>query len=217
MMLNQRYGRVLIVLIFFLRIRRPPRSTLFPYTTLFRSRSHAPRRCPSRVALGRENRRRLGIVRQRKIRAQGCERERHLEIGFDRTLPGRLDLEIEGVRRGLDEAVERIALGCFAAPLGKHPPRARLHSCARCLSFAFARFGSLGHLRSIPKSLQRSLPRKRESSVKPGSRFRGMDRPTPATRTWDGEWRPRGREYIALAAKPESLRSALVRRCVPPA
>src|SRR5215813_15167482 len=28
---------------FFLMIRRPPRSTLFPYTTLFRSRSPAPR------------------------------------------------------------------------------------------------------------------------------------------------------------------------------
>src|SRR5437660_12797224 len=29
---------------FFFMIRRPPRSTLFPYTTLFRSR-HRPRRC----------------------------------------------------------------------------------------------------------------------------------------------------------------------------
>src|SRR2546430_14303091 len=29
---------------FFLMIRRPPRSTLFPYTTLFRSRAPAPRR-----------------------------------------------------------------------------------------------------------------------------------------------------------------------------
>src|SRR5262249_61874459 len=29
-------------LFFFLMIRRPPRSTLFPYTTLFRSSSHAP-------------------------------------------------------------------------------------------------------------------------------------------------------------------------------
>src|SRR5215208_7412198 len=29
---------------FFLMIRRPPRSTLFPYTTLFRSRSSSPRR-----------------------------------------------------------------------------------------------------------------------------------------------------------------------------
>src|SRR5258706_13495826 len=42
--------------------------------------------------LGRENRRRPGIVRQRKNRAQGCEAERHLGVGFDRTLPGRLDL-----------------------------------------------------------------------------------------------------------------------------
>src|SRR5690348_17456520 len=31
---------VLIHLFFFLMIRRPPRSTLFPYTTLFRSRGH---------------------------------------------------------------------------------------------------------------------------------------------------------------------------------
>src|SRR2546426_6664788 len=32
-------------------IRRPPRSTLFPYTTLFRSRTrkHLPQRCPERV------------------------------------------------------------------------------------------------------------------------------------------------------------------------
>src|SRR3712207_9513547 len=29
---------------FFLMIRRPPRSTLFPYTTLFRSHPHAARR-----------------------------------------------------------------------------------------------------------------------------------------------------------------------------
>src|SRR5256885_11969133 len=31
-------------LLFFLMIRRPPRSTLFPYTTLFRSRHAHPRR-----------------------------------------------------------------------------------------------------------------------------------------------------------------------------
>src|SRR6266536_4893208 len=34
---------------FFLMIRRPPRSTLFPYTTLFRS----PRRCRGRCRPGR--------------------------------------------------------------------------------------------------------------------------------------------------------------------
>src|SRR6266480_6621416 len=31
---------LLLYLFFFLMIRRPPRSTLFPYTTLFRSRGH---------------------------------------------------------------------------------------------------------------------------------------------------------------------------------
>src|SRR3954449_13636594 len=38
----------LVLFFFFLMIRRPPRSTLFPYTTLFRSRSWPPRRLESR-------------------------------------------------------------------------------------------------------------------------------------------------------------------------
>src|SRR2546430_12225202 len=39
----------LLLFFFFLMIRRPPRSTLFPYTTLFRSRSpRSERRPPSR-------------------------------------------------------------------------------------------------------------------------------------------------------------------------
>src|SRR5437660_11192595 len=33
-----------LFIFFFLRIRRPPRSTLFPYTTLFRSSIRRPRR-----------------------------------------------------------------------------------------------------------------------------------------------------------------------------
>src|SRR3712207_8405065 len=42
------------LLFFFLMIRRPPRSTLFPYTTLFRSRDHAgdvtpPKSAPDRI------------------------------------------------------------------------------------------------------------------------------------------------------------------------
>src|SRR2546430_9595979 len=36
---------MLLMLIFFLIIRRPPRSTLFPYTTLFRSFSFPPEIC----------------------------------------------------------------------------------------------------------------------------------------------------------------------------
>src|SRR5476649_2348033 len=38
--LRHLYGRQLVALFFFLMIRRPPRSTLFPYTTLFRSPEH---------------------------------------------------------------------------------------------------------------------------------------------------------------------------------
>src|SRR6266853_5598811 len=40
--------RKLLALIFFLMIRRPPRSTLFPYTTLFRSRQSRCARASSR-------------------------------------------------------------------------------------------------------------------------------------------------------------------------
>src|SRR5260221_12958158 len=41
----------LYVFIFFLMIRRPPRSTLFPYTTLFRSHLQAGWSCAVRFAL----------------------------------------------------------------------------------------------------------------------------------------------------------------------
>src|SRR3989442_6874733 len=47
---------------FFLMIRRPPRSTLFPYTTLFRSRGGGRRECGSGVAAG-------GGVRRHERRA----------------------------------------------------------------------------------------------------------------------------------------------------
>src|SRR5215211_9007072 len=40
------FGGAWVVLFFFLMIRRPPRSTLFPYTTLFRS----PQTCSIRRA-----------------------------------------------------------------------------------------------------------------------------------------------------------------------
>src|SRR5215813_14877179 len=39
---------VVLSFFFFLMIRRPPRSTLFPYTTLFRTRPPRPRRGTSR-------------------------------------------------------------------------------------------------------------------------------------------------------------------------
>src|SRR2546425_13107423 len=41
-----------VLLFFFLMIRRPPRSTLFPYTTLFRSSSAIDSSATTRTALG---------------------------------------------------------------------------------------------------------------------------------------------------------------------
>src|SRR3712207_8507452 len=53
---------VIVLVFFFLMIRRPPRSTLFPYTTLFRSRQLVQRRLrPQRVH---------PVVQRRLARAQ---------------------------------------------------------------------------------------------------------------------------------------------------
>src|SRR5216683_5438703 len=43
------FAMLFVVFFFFLMIRRPPRSTLFPYTTLFRSPSSPARRMASAV------------------------------------------------------------------------------------------------------------------------------------------------------------------------
>src|SRR5215471_9889048 len=42
---------ITVLFFFFLRIRRPPRSTLFPYTTLFRSARHRHAQVPDIHAL----------------------------------------------------------------------------------------------------------------------------------------------------------------------
>src|SRR2546427_8317453 len=57
--------RFLSLLFFFLMIRRPPRSTLFPYTTLFRSHDARP---------GARPRRRHRRVAAQGDRAGGCRR-----------------------------------------------------------------------------------------------------------------------------------------------
>src|SRR2546430_9138879 len=68
---------------FFLMIRRPPRSTLFPYTTLFRSFAlgfdshHFAALVPFRAAQG------LGFVRPRNLHAASARQEL-AEIGRDR-------------------------------------------------------------------------------------------------------------------------------------
>src|SRR2546422_5698081 len=63
---------------FFLMIRRPPRSTLFPYTTLFRSQERRRRR-PGRVPAAGARRRDLavsgaqGVDRRARLRRPACQ------------------------------------------------------------------------------------------------------------------------------------------------
>src|SRR6267143_2959486 len=71
------------LLFFFLTIRRPPRSTLFPYTTLFRSRRTAPGEGRDRGSghcrgVGRSRRALTAIRRHRSLCAerQPCDRDR---------------------------------------------------------------------------------------------------------------------------------------------
>src|SRR5256885_9807110 len=58
-------GFVIDFVFFFLMIRRPPRSTLFPYTTLFRS---------ARLADGNQGGDREGVDRPRRHRGATAER-----------------------------------------------------------------------------------------------------------------------------------------------
>src|SRR5688572_31900418 len=68
----------------FLIIRPPPRSTLFPYTTLFRSRSPA----------GRHLRRSAGCCRRPPARVRGARSEEHTsELQSQSNLVCRLLLE----------------------------------------------------------------------------------------------------------------------------
>src|SRR5690242_21518554 len=60
---------------FFLMIRRPPRSTLFPYTTLFRS--PAPRPAPSAP---RRRRRRRSPVPTRRSEEHTSELQSHVNL-----------------------------------------------------------------------------------------------------------------------------------------
>src|SRR2546426_5836642 len=67
------------VLFFFLMIRRPPRSTLFPYTTLFRSRIFARRRVLSNEAQGSYRARHRRVSGHRARDCAGARRGRSEE------------------------------------------------------------------------------------------------------------------------------------------
>src|SRR6266480_5695040 len=64
------------LIFFFLMIRRPPRSTLFPYTTLFRSR-HPARRPALLSSCGLGPARPIGVRGLRTRRRGGARSEEH--------------------------------------------------------------------------------------------------------------------------------------------
>src|SRR5205823_14806366 len=63
--------------LFFLTLRRPPRSTLFPYTTLFRSQLDAGRRCGPRCGQDAKNR----TVHAGAREHENPRRRRHVAAG----------------------------------------------------------------------------------------------------------------------------------------
>src|SRR2546430_12632152 len=88
------------LLFFFLMIRRPPRSTLFPYTTLFRSRVHqCDESAQSRVAQervstdAREARRLDRCERHNRLRRDARSEEHTSELQSQSNLVCRLLLE----------------------------------------------------------------------------------------------------------------------------
>src|SRR5256885_3650314 len=62
-------------------IRRPPRSTLFPYTTLFRSLHAGKRAAPDALVLA-AGRRRLGVPDRRRDRKSTRLNSSHLVISY---------------------------------------------------------------------------------------------------------------------------------------
>src|SRR3712207_7781496 len=98
---------MLLHVFFFLMIRRPPRSTLFPYTTLFRSDAAdlAAFRHPGCVRLARvapgERRRRLLVGRARRQPRAGRSEEHTSELQSRQYLVCRLLLEKKKQRTSL--------------------------------------------------------------------------------------------------------------------
>src|SRR5690349_22401679 len=73
-------------------IRRPPRSTLFPYTTLFRSHRRLRRRALRRQQAGRARQRLVGVLAHRPT-PLGRSEEHTSELQSRRDLVCRLLLE----------------------------------------------------------------------------------------------------------------------------
>src|SRR5437667_12378775 len=89
--------------LFFLMIRRPPRSTLFPYTTLFRSRRARPPGRGARVRLPALPRAHAHPGEQEDALARGRSEEHTSELQSHHDLVCRLLLEKKKKKLRLDE------------------------------------------------------------------------------------------------------------------
>src|SRR5256885_9753191 len=96
-------------------IRRPPRSTLFPYTTLFRSRSGA-QRCGRRSELGRRGREAEGIPRVAQIEGQAADG------GDDTVRRGPLGRDRKSTRLNSSHLVISYAVFCLKKTKTHSPP-----------------------------------------------------------------------------------------------
>src|SRR3989475_9484314 len=101
-----------MIFFFFLMIRRPPRSTLFPYTTLFRSDRVAPRGREEETGQQKAHRLRLG----RDVRDEGrnearprglCRSEEHTsELQSQSNLVCRLLLEKKKKKKNMHRKLD---------------------------------------------------------------------------------------------------------------
>src|SRR5688572_31164388 len=142
-----------ILHVFFLMMRRPPRSTLFPYTTLFRS---ATRHVwfsvgePRRFDLSRGNWRRRRWASQRKSWTKrgnpGGRLQRWLDRRLDAGGHGHHDIHLPRFRpRGRDVANDR-TISAFRHPAGDK----RLGRVERIVPIAIVAVGEFGGVRSVP-------------------------------------------------------------------
>src|SRR5256885_7000186 len=108
-------GEPAILVFFFLMIRRPPRSTLFPYTTLFRSP-------PEATLLDRLKSAALSVAAVGKIGSIFCHRGRSEEHTSELQSPCNL------VCRLLLEKKKTLVVGVHQIGAAPEAPEAPLHS-----------------------------------------------------------------------------------------
>src|SRR5438874_8192050 len=91
----------MIFVVFFLMIRRPPRSTLFPYTTLFRSLNNAAK-CIIRGAAYDNN---LLCIAEKEVFVGNRSEEHTSELQSRRDLVCRLLLEKKKKKQHIDPSI----------------------------------------------------------------------------------------------------------------